>query len=96
MLNRLAQYEDASRDCARDGMPGLKQDSYRYIEFPTSTDDDQAARPGTLRPKQRESFLQVIYADAILRKPQIAADGLLNIVTGAGKTAVIEPLGMPA
>jgi hypothetical protein len=90
MFNRFAQYEDAFRDWRRDGMPRLKTDSYKYIEFLTSKDDDQAARPGTLWPHQWESFLRVVYAHEILGKAEIGADGLLlNIVTGGGKTAVI-------
>lgn len=93
MFNRFARYEDAFRDWRRDGMPGLKADSYKYIEFMTSRDDDQAARPGTLWPHQWESFLRVIYAHEILGKAEIGADGLLlNIVTGGGKTAVIAAL----
>ena len=90
MFNRFAQYEDAFRDWRRDGMPGLKADSYKYIEFLTSKDDDQAARAGTLWPHQWGSFLRVVYAHEILGKVEIGTDGLLlNIVTGGGKTAVI-------
>lgn len=71
-------------------MPGLKPDSYKYVEFLTSKDDDQTARPGTLWPHQWESFLRVIYAHEMLGKAELGADGLLlNIVTGGGKTAVI-------
>ena len=90
MFNRFAQYEDAFRDWRRDGMPGLKADSYNHIEFLTSKDDDQAARAGTLWPHQWGSFLRVVYAHEILGKAEIGADGLLlNIATGGGKTAVI-------
>ena len=90
MFNRFAQYENAFRDWRRDGMPGLKADSYKYIEFLTSKDDDQEARPETLWPHQWESFLRVVYAHEILGKAEIGADGLLlNIVTGGGKTALI-------
>lgn len=90
MFNRFAQYENAFRDWRRDGMPGLKGDSYRYIEFLTSPDDDQAARPGTLWPHQWESFLRTAYVREILGKSELGADGLLlNIVTGGGKTAII-------
>ncbi len=93
MFNQFAKYENAFRDWRRDGMPGLKADSYKYIEFLTSPDDDQAAREGTLWPHQWESFLRVVYAHEILGKTQIGADGLLlNIVTGGGKTAVIAAL----
>lgn len=93
MFNRFAKYEDAFREWRRDGMPGLKADSYKYVEFLTSPDDDQAARPGTLWPHQWESFLRSVYAHEILGKAEIGADGLLlNIVTGGGKTAVIAAL----
>jgi type III restriction enzyme len=90
MFNQFSKHEDPFRDWRRDGMPGLKADSYKYIEFLTSPDDDQAARTGTLWPHQWESFLRVVYAHEILGKAEIGADGLLlNIVTGGGKTAVI-------
>ncbi len=90
MFNQFAKYEDAFRDWRRDGMPGLKAESYKYIEFLTSRDDDQAARAGTLWPHQWESFLRVVYAHEILGKAEIGADGiLLNMVTGGGKTALI-------
>ena len=90
MFNRFAQYEGTFRDWRRDGMPGLKADSYKHIEFLTSPDDDQEARPGTLWPHQWESFLRIVYAHEILGKAELGADGLLlNIVTGGGKTAVI-------
>lgn len=42
MFNQFPKYEDASRDWRRDGMPRLNAESYRYIEFLTSPDDDQA------------------------------------------------------
>jgi len=90
MFNQFGKHEDAFRDWRRDGMPGLKAESYKYIEFLTSADDDQAARAGTLWPHQWQSFLRVVYAHEILGKTEIGADGLLlNIVTGGGKTAVI-------
>lgn len=90
MFNQFAKYEDAFRDWRRDGLPGLKDDSYKYIEFLTSKDDEREAREGTLWPHQWESFLRVVYAHEILGKTEIGADGLLlNIVTGGGKTAVI-------
>ncbi|MBE7557598.1 DEAD/DEAH box helicase family protein [bacterium] len=90
MFNQFARYEDAFRDWRRDGMPGLQPDSYRYVEFLSSPDDDQAPRSGTLWPHQWESFLRAVYAHEILGKAELGADGLLlNIVTGGGKTAVI-------
>lgn len=93
MFNQFAKYEDAFRDWRRDGMPGLKPESWEYVEFLTSDDDDRLARVGTLWPHQWESFLRVAYAHEILGKAAIGADGLLlNIVTGGGKTAVIAAL----
>ena len=90
MFNQFARYEDQFRDWRRDGMPGLKAESYKYVEFLTSPDDDQAPREGTLWPHQWESYLRVVYAHEILGKSELGADGLLlNIVTGGGKTAVI-------
>jgi len=90
MFNQFAKHEDAFRDWRRDGLPGLKAESYKYIEFLTSKDDDQAARAGTLWPHQWESFLRLVYAHDILGKVELGADGvLLNIVTGGGKTAII-------
>jgi hypothetical protein len=90
MFNQFARYEDAFREWRRDGMLGLKPESYKYIGFLTSPDDDQAARSGTLWPHQWEAFLRVVYAHEILGKAEIGADGLLlNVVTGGGKTAVI-------
>ncbi|MFH1219035.1 MAG: DEAD/DEAH box helicase family protein, partial [Candidatus Eisenbacteria bacterium] len=93
MFNQFARYEDAFRDWRWDGMPGLKTESFKYIEFLTSTDDDQTARPGTLWPHQWEAFLRVVYAHEIRGKTEIGADGLLlNIVTGGGKTADIAAI----
>ena len=91
MFNQFTRYEEAFRDWRRDGLPGLKKDeSYKYIQFLTSQDNDQQARPGTLWHHQWEAFLRVIYAHEILGKAGIGADGLLlDIVTGGGKTAVI-------
>ena len=90
MFNQFARHEDAFRNWRRDGLPGLRPESYEYIEFLTSEDDEREAREGTLWPHQWESFLRVAYAHEILGKREIGADGLLlNIVTGGGKTAVI-------
>jgi type III restriction enzyme len=90
MFNQFARYEDAFRDWRRDGMPGLSPESYKYIEFLTSPDNDQEPRAGTLWKHQWEAFLRVIYAHEILNKEAIGLDGLLlNIVTGGGKTAII-------
>jgi superfamily II DNA or RNA helicase len=90
MFNQFAKHEDAFRDWRRDGRPGLKTESYKYVDFLSSPDDDQAARSGTLWPHQWESFLRLVYAHEILGKSELGADGLLlNIVTGGGKTAII-------
>src|SRR5436190_19471633 len=93
MYNQFARYEDSFRDWRRDGLPGLKTESYKYIEFLTSSDDDQQARSNVLWPHQWESFLRVVYAHEVLGKSEIGTNGLLlNIVTGGGKTAVIAAL----
>ena len=93
MFNQFATHEDAFRDWRRDGMPGLKSDSYRYIDAITSPDDDQSPREGTLWTHQWESFLRVVYAHEMLGKAEIGANGLLlNIVTGGGKTALIAAI----
>lgn len=93
MYNQFARYEHAFLDWRREGLSGLKQESYRYVQFLTSSDDDRAPRKGTLWPHQWQSFLRVIYAHEILGRTTIGADGLLlNIVTGGGKTAVIAAI----
>jgi len=93
MFNQFARHEDAFRDWRRDGMPRLKPESYAYVGFLTSEDDDQLPRTGTLWPHQWEAFLRVVYAHEVLGKAEIGADGLLlNVVTGGGKTAVIAAL----
>lgn len=93
MFNQFARHENAFRDWRRDGMPGLSAESYKYVEFLTSADDDQSPRNGTLWPHQWEAFLRVVYSYEIAGKSEIGADGLLlNIVTGGGKTAVIAAL----
>ena len=78
MFNRFAPYEELFRDWRRDGMPLLKPDSYKYIEFLTSKDDDQIPRTGTLWSHQWESFLRVVYTHEILNKADVGADGLLR------------------
>jgi len=93
MFNKFAGYEDSFSEWRRDGMPGLKDESYKYIEYLTSQEDDTQAREGTLWSHQWEAFLREIYAYEILGKKEIGADGyLLNIVTGGGKTAIIAAL----
>src|SRR5680860_142060 len=93
MFNQFAKYEEVFQVWRRDGLPGLKPESYKYIEWLTSPDDDQQPREGTLWPHQWEALLRVVYAHEILDKTEIGADGLLlNVVTGGGKTAVIAAL----
>jgi type III restriction enzyme len=93
MFNQFAKYEEGFQSWRRDGLPGLKSESYKYIEWLTSPDDDQQPRERTLWAHQWEAFLRVVYADEILGKKEIGADGLLlNIVTGGGKTALIAAL----
>jgi type III restriction enzyme len=93
MYNQFGKYEDAFRDWRRDGLPGLRAESYKYVEFLTSAEDDQQPRAGTLWPHQWESFLRIIYSHEVLGQKEIGATGLLlNIVTGGGKTAVIAAL----
>jgi len=93
MFNEFAKYEEGFQVWLRDGLPGLKPDSYKYIESLTSSDDDQQPRSGTLWPHQWEAFLRIVYTQEIPGRKDIGADGLLlNIVTGGGKTAVIAAL----
>lgn len=93
MFNQFAKYEEDFQVWRRDGLPGIKPESYKYIEWLTSPDDDQQPRDGTLWPHQWEAFLRIVYSHEILGKKEIGADGLLlNIVTGGGKTAVIAAL----
>ena len=61
MFNEFAKYEQAFLDWRRDGYPGVCADTYKYIEFLSSPEDDQAPREGTLWPHQWDSFLRTIY-----------------------------------
>jgi superfamily II DNA or RNA helicase len=93
MFNRFVGYEEAFANWRRDGYPGVRPETYRYIDFLSSPDNDQAAREGTLWPHQWEAFLRVIHCHEILSREEIGKSGLLlNIVTGGGKTAVIAAL----
>ncbi len=93
MFNEFARYEQVFADWRRDGYPGLKAETYKYIDFLSDPSDDQLARPGTLWLHQWEAFLRVVYSYEILGKTEIGANGLLlNIVTGGGKTAAIAAL----
>ena len=93
MFNEFARHEQQFSDWRRDGYPGLKAETYKYIDFLCDPSNDQLPRSGTLWLHQWESFLRVIYCYEILGKTEIGSNGLLlNIVTGGGKTAVIAAL----
>jgi len=93
MFNQFSQHEQVFSDWRRDGYPGLKPETYKYIEFLTDPANDQNPRPGTLWPHQWEAFLRVVYSYEVLGKTEIGSNGLLlNIVTGGGKTAAIAAL----
>jgi hypothetical protein len=47
MFNKFAAFEEAFATWRRDGTPGLKAESYKYVEFLTSKDDDRP--PSTSR-----------------------------------------------
>ena len=93
MFNHFARHEQAFADWRRDGYPGVKPETYQYIDFLSDPADDQAAREGTLWPHQWEAFLRVVYSHEILGKAEIGQKGLLlNVVTGGGKTAAIAAI----
>ncbi len=71
MFNQFARYEHAFADWRRDGYPGIKPDTYDYIDFLSAPDNDQAPREGTLWQHQWEAFLRVVYAHEILGKKEI-------------------------
>jgi len=93
MFNEFARYEDAFKAWCQDGYPTTFPGTYRYIDFLSDPNNDQAPREGTLWPHQWESFLRVIYSYEVLGKKTIGEHGLLlNVVTGGGKTAVIAAI----
>ncbi len=59
MFNQFAPYEEPFADWRRDGYPGVKAETYQYIDFLSAPDDGQAPREGTLWPHQWEPFLRV-------------------------------------
>ena len=90
MCNKFTKHEENFRKWRHDNYPDLKDESYDYLDFLTSKDNDQEVRKDTLWRHQWESFLRVVYAHEILGKTEIGTDGLLlNIATGGGKTAII-------
>ena len=42
MFNQFAHHEQAFVDWRRDGYPGVKPETYQYIDFLSATDNDQA------------------------------------------------------
>lgn len=93
MFNEFSRHEEVFARWREDGYPGVKPETYRYIDFLTDPDDDQTPREDTLWPHQWDSFLRVIYCHEILGRENIGEHGvLLNVVTGGGKTAVIAAL----
>ncbi len=93
MFNQFARHEQAFADWRRDGYPGVKVETFQYIDFLTASDNDQAPREETLWPHQWEAFLRAVYSYEILGKTEIGERGLLlNVVTGGGKTAAIAAL----
>jgi len=93
VYNEFARHEEAFAIWREEGYPGVEPETYRYIDFLTDPNDDQAPREGTLWPHQWESFLRAVYCHEALGKPAIGEHGLLlNIVTGGGKTAIIAAL----
>ncbi|MFQ3610243.1 MAG: DEAD/DEAH box helicase family protein [Fimbriimonadales bacterium] len=93
MFNAFAKYEQAFQDWKQDGYPGVRPETYRYIDFLTSPENDQLPREGTLWLHQWEAFLRVVYCHEVLGKSEIGKHGLLlNIVTGGGKTAIMAAI----
>jgi type III restriction enzyme len=93
MFNQFARYEQAFADWRRDGYPGVKAETFQYIDFLSAPDNDQEPRERTLWQHQWEAFLRVVYSHEILGKTEIGESGLLlNVVTGGGKTAAIAAL----
>lgn len=93
MFNEFVKHEQTFLDWKRDGYPGTKPETFQYIDFLSSPDDDQAPREGTLWPHQWDSFLRTVYCHEVLGKETIGKHGfLLNVVTGGGKTAIIAAI----
>ncbi len=93
MFNEFARYEEDFKAWCQDGYPTDFPDTYRYIDFLSDPDNDQAPREGTLWPHQWEAFLRVVYSYEVKGKKTIGEHGLLlNIVTGGGKTADIAAI----
>ena len=93
MINQFSAHEEAFADWKRDGYQGVKPDTYKFLDWLASEEDDQQPKPGTLWPHQWDAFLKVIYCYEVLGLAEIGGKGLLlNIVTGGGKTAIMAAL----
>ena len=71
MFNEFGRFEQQFADWRRDGMPGLKSDSFKYSEFLSDPQDELKPRPGTLWDHQWDVFLRVVYSFEILGKREI-------------------------
>jgi type III restriction enzyme len=93
MFNRFTPYEQDFEAWRREGYPGVREATYRYLEYLTDPNDDLSPRAGTLWHHQWEAFLRVVYCHEVLGKGSIGKQGLLlNIVTGGGKTALMAAI----
>ena len=93
MFNQFVRYEQDFANWRRDGYPGVRTETFQYIDFLSDPDNEQAPREGTLWPHQWEAFLRVVYSYEILGTKELGEKGLLlNVVTGGGKTAAIASL----
>lgn len=47
MFNKFSRCEEQFAQWRHDGYPGVKSETYKYIDFLSDPADDQAPRPGT-------------------------------------------------
>jgi len=66
VFNQFTRHERVFADWRRDGYPGVKAETYQYIDFLSATDNDQAPRDGRLWPHQWEAFLRVVCSNEVL------------------------------
>jgi type III restriction enzyme len=93
MFNRFTPYEQDFEAWRREGYPGVREATYRYLEYLTDPQDELSPRAGTLWRHQWEAFLRVVYCHEVLGKSAIGKQGLLlNIVTGGGKTVLMAAI----
>jgi len=67
LFNEFSRHEDDFATWRQDGYPGVKPETYKYIDFLTSQHNDQEPREGTLWAHQWESFLRVVYCYEVLQ-----------------------------